>query len=361
MHSRLIVLVSILSVLVGCTSSHAIPDPELTPVTPPQIETHLAPVHDLDTCFTGGGALFEVGSVSNNDRADHGALVTFGVSPGGLVAAAGADGTLKFWTLDATFVGEADPRALTYGPEVAGAPITDLAVTEDAAVAGDVRGLVQRLTPTGAGGVLGGTMPDVPIASVAFDRTAQRLAHAQGGAAAPDVTPLVVNTLDGTMRANLTDTPSTITDLAFTADGSLVVAGNDGTHAVLEVRDGSDPTIVRARPDIGRDASVVEVAAAHEGPMIVALTTHALYAIDGTNVTLLVASDTAMRSVDLTPSGDYALIVDANGAVSARSTIDGHEAGHASIASAIGVRLDAAGQRVVVGGSDAVLHVLSCR
>lgn len=361
MNAHNTVFASLLLALAGCTSAHAIPEPDLHAVVGPTGHAPLAPVVNLDSCFSGAGVLVELTAVNNNDQHDHGSLLTFGISPTGVVAAAGADGTLKFWTMDATLLGVADPGILTYGPELGGAPITDLAFTDDLAVAGDVRGLVQGLNADGGGGVLGGTMPDVPIASVAFDRAAQRLAHAQGGAGAPDVTPLVVNTLDGTMRANIEDTLSTITDLAFTVDGALVVGGNDGTHAALEIRDGADPSIVLSRPELGSDASVIEVAAAREGATLVVLTTHSLITIEGGEATLLATSEVGFRSVDLTPSGDYALTVDTTGLVSVRATSDGHEVASTTIASGLGVRIDATGQRVVVGSQDALLHVLSCR
>lgn len=363
MNTRHTVLASLLLSLagLGCTSSHAVPAPDVHAQITPTGVAPLAPVTNLDTCLTGGGTLVELAAVNNDDQADHGALLTFGISPDGVVAAAGADGTLKFWTMDATLIGVADPGILTYGPEIGGAPITDLAFTDELAIAGDVRGLVQGLSSNGTGGVLGGTMPDVPIASVAFDRAAQRLAHAQGGLGAPDVTPLLVYTLDGAMRANIEETLSTISDLAFTADGTLVVGGDDGTHAALELRDGADPTIVLARPDVGRDARVVEVAAAREGATVVIATTHTLIGLTDGEPTRLAASETALRSVDLTPSGDYALTVDVNGHLSVRSTLDGHEVATAEVASGLGVRVDASGQRIVVGAEDAWLHVLACR
>lgn len=363
MNERIAVLSSLLLALVGlgCTSAHALEDPEYHAVLDPTGHQPLAPVVNLDSCFTGSGSLVELTAVNNNDQHDHGVLLTFGISPAGVVAAAGADGTLKFWTMDATLVGVADPGILTYGPEIGGAPITDLAFTDQVAVAGDVRGLVQGLTADGGGGVLGGTTPDVPIASVAFDRVAQRLAHAQGGVGVPDVVPLQVNTLDGAMHASIEDTLANITDLAFTVEGALVVGGNDGTHAALEIRDGADPTIVLSRPDVGRDASVVEVAAAREGATLVVATTHSLLSIRDGQASLLATNEAGLRSVDLTPSGDYALTVDAGGVVSVRSTVDGHEVATTTIATGLGVRVDASGQRAVVGGQDAMLHVLSCR
>jgi hypothetical protein len=363
MNERITVLASLLCALVGigCTSSHALPDVELHAQIPPTGHAPLAPVVNLDSCFSGSGALVELAAVNNNDQEDHGTLLTFGISPSGVVAAAGADGTLKFWTMDATLVGVADPGILTYGPEIGGAPITDLAFTEELAIAGDIRGLVQELGPAGTADVVGGTNPDVPIASVAFDRAAGRLAHAQGGALAPDVLPLIVKSLDGADRWNVTDTLASITDLAFAADGQLVIGGADGTHAALEIRDAADPMRVVSRPDVGRDASVVEVAAAREGATLVVATTHSLIAIGGATPTLLATSEAGFRSVDLTPSGDYALTVDTTGLVSVRSTVDGHEVASTTIARGLGVRIDATGQRAVVGAEDAMLHVLACR
>lgn len=367
MHTRTTLLFAVLGTLtsggsLGCTASHALPEPEpdLHAVVRPHGTAPVAAVVDLDSCFGGGGALLELGAVNNDDQADHGSLLTFGISPSGVVAAAGEDGTLKFWTMDATLVGEADPGVLTYGPELGGAPITDLAFTEDHAIAGDVRGLVQRLGAEGTADVLGGTMPDVPIASVAFDRAAQRLAHAQGDSAMPDVARLVVGTLDGAQYVTLSDTLASITDLAFTPEGVLVIGGTEGARAALELRDGADPTRIVARLDVGDDARVVEVAAAREGAAIVVATTNHLYAIDGERVRLLGSSDVALRSVDLTPSGDHAFTVDASGTLIARSTADGVELARTSITAGFGVRIDATGQRIVVGATDAMLHVLAC-
>lgn len=364
MHERIAVLLSLLgigSALAGCNSAYEIPDVPLRAAVTPVGTAPIRPIVSLDSCLTGGGALTELGSVNNDDQHDHGALLTFGISPSGLVAAAGADGTLKFWTMDDTLVGVADPGVLTYGPEIGGAPITDLAFTTDLAIAGDVRGLVQQLGPDGGGGVVGGTNPDVPIASVAFDRGAQRLAHAQGGTSAPDVLPLIVKTMDGAQRWNVEATLATITDLAFTTDGALVVGGSDGAYAALEIRDAVDPTIVTARPALGQDARVVEVAAAREGAAIVVATTGALFSVSGDHASLLATSEADLRSVELTPSGDHVLTVDANGLVIVRRTSDGHELARTTIATALGVRVDGSGQRIVVGGSDAILHVLSCR
>lgn len=354
-HSKLLTIA--LALTVGCSSAYEVPEPELTPVANPSNPAPFASVVDLDSCLTGGGTLAELGAVNNNDQTDHGALLTFGISPHGLVAAAGADGTLKFWTMDDTFVGSAS-GVLTYGPEIGGMPITDLAFTSDAAVAGDISGLVLQLAPDGLNSVLGGTMPDVPIAAVAFDRTAQRLAHAQSGSG---VTPLVVQTLDGSANANVEDTMATITDLAFTSDGDLVVGGTDGTHATLEIRRGADATQRMAQMGVGDDARVIELAAAREGTAIAVVTAHGLFSVAGGVATRIASSDTDLRSVDLTPSGDHAIVVDANGRVSLRSMADGRELASTTIAAALQARIDDGGQRIVVGATDAMLHVLRCQ
>jgi WD40 repeat protein len=359
MHARTL-LASVALSCVACTTAH---DPVTTDITQHTTDPHIAPqsiLAGMDGCFTGGGALVELGSVNNNDQHDHGALRTFGISPNGIVAAAGSDGTLKFWTMNATLVGVADPTILTYGPEIAAAPIDDLAFTDTLAVAGDVRGLVTQLGPTGERSVLGGTTPGVAINSVAFDRIARRVAHAQGpGASGTAVTPLVVSAVDGSMNAQITDTMATITDLAFTPDGALVVGGSDGTHATIELRGAADPTHVAASFTLPDGASVVEVAAAHEGPMIVAATPTAIYAISATATRAIGYAD-GFRSVDLTPSGDYALAVETSGRVTVWSTATGELTGSVIIPNTIGVRVDATGTRAVAGASDALLHVLGC-
>jgi hypothetical protein len=345
----------------GCTTSHAVSPPELHADLP---VPHVAA--GIEGCFTGGGALVELGSVNNNDQHDHGALRTFGIAPNGLVAAAGSDGTLKFWTMSATLVGTADPSVLTYGPEIAAAPITDLAFSDTLAIAGDVRGLVEQLGPQGQRGALGGTTPGVPIIAVAFDRAARRLAHAEGpDPAGSAVTPLVVTALDGSMNAQITETLGVITDLAFAPDGTLVVVGSEGAFPAYEIRDAADPTRVLAHRTFGHVYDgAIEVAVAADGPEIVAVTNHGLYAITEAEARLLGSSDDVLasfESVDLTPNGEFAITVASGGVVTVWSTTSGEGVAHASVANAIGVRVDALGTRAVVGASDALLHVLSCR
>lgn len=373
MHSRPIALACLALALTGagCALDHTAdppspeaPSPEVHALPP---ASPVAPRVDLDACLGAGGSLVELGSVNNNDAADHGALLTFGISPSGLVAAAGEDGTLKFWTMGASLVGVADGSALTYGSEVGASPITDLVFMQRAAIVGDVRGLVSQMTPEGGFGVLGGTTPDVPIISVAFDEGAGRLAHAQGGATAPGVVPLVVAALDGSMHADIGATLPEVTDLAFTTDGELLVGGSDGARAALEIRSALDPSTVVARPDVGGDARVVEVAAAREGTTSVALTNGHVAVLDSGAVDVAVSAAISrtlvapMRSVDLTPSGAFVVSIGEDGTLRVHDTRDGRQLAEWSLASPVGVRVDATGERIVVGASSADLHVLACR
>ncbi len=336
--------------LAGCTSAHGLPEPSSAPAEPSA----------LGACLAEGGALVELGSVDNNDQHDHGALLRFELSPAGLVAAAGEDGTLKFWTLDATLVGVADPGVLTYGAEVGGAPITDLAFEGETAIAGDVRGLVQGLGSAGTASVLSGTDPDVPIAAVAYAPASGWLAHAQGGPSAPDVVPLIVKTLDGETRWNLTATIDDIRDLAFDEEGRLYVAGAEDGAAVVEVRDAEDPTLLANRFSLGEDAHAVELARTADGATLVAATEHGLFALEENGPRLLRTSDAALRSIALTPTGDAIASIDEAGEL-VLSGPEGATLAQTRIPGAIGVRVTAAGDRLVVGSVDAHLRVLGCR
>jgi WD40 repeat protein len=366
MHQRIALLGSIVLALTGCSTAHVEPGP-VTPFVPAaahdvasQIATTLSPHGDLEHCLAGGGALVELGAVNNDDQADHGALLTFGVSPEGLVAAAGADGTLKFWTMSAALVGTADPSTLTYGTEVGGSPITDLAFDGDGAIASDVRGLVSRMTPTGLVSPMGGTMPDMPIDAVAVDAATHRLAHAQHG----PVAPLVVR--GATATDEITETLDAIADLAFTVDGELLVAGARAGRAALEIRGASDVTRVVASPALGLDGPVREIASASLAPVHAAVSIVGVAMLSGHDVVAHAGFEHALRSVALTPTGAYALVLSEDGMVHVLDTTDGHELTTARVvqaptATAVGVRVDATGSRFVVGVDDAMIHVLACR
>jgi len=139
------------------------------------------------------------------------------------------------------------------------------------------------------------------------------------------------------------------------------VGGSDAAFPAYELREAADPTHVLARRTFGLvGENVVEVAAAHEGPAIVAVTNGGLYVLTADSARLLARSE-GLRSVDVTPSGDYAITVDDGGNVAVWSTTTGDELAHVTIANAIGVRIDALGTRAVVGASDALLHVMACR
>lgn len=355
MHTHRSLLVSL--ALAGCSTSHpepdAPPDPQPTWVTPSVVVlpgTVAAPPRGLDVCLGEGGELVEVGSVDNNDQHDHGALLTFGISPGGVLAAAGADGTLKFWTLGSELIATADGSALTYGSETGAVPITDLAFDEDLALAGDVRGLVQGFGADGTFQVLGGTTPDVPIVAVAFDAPTRRLAHAQAG----DVVPIVVRGPDGSIE--ITETIDDLRDLAFGPGGELLVGGARAAGGAVEVRDALDARIVRAVLTTG--SAVAELAVAREGERAAAVSADALLVLEDGAIAREVAGGAS--SVDLTPSGDVALTVGADGVLRARATDDGRELAQVSVDAPLQVRVDATGQRVIVGSTDAILHVFAC-
>ncbi len=361
------ILVALLALAVfpGCSVSHVDPiEVDPTPV-PTLVETgtSVRPLRPgvaaplLEDCLATGGELVEIASVDNDDQHDHGTLLTFGVSPAGLLAAAGEDGTLKFWTLDARLVGTIDGSLLTYGAEVGASPITDIAFMGELAVVGDVRGLVQQMGADGTFGVLGGTSPDVPIVAVAFDETTRRFAHAQMG----DVVPLAVHGLeDGSETVEITDTLDLVRDLAFASSGELWVAGaTDGAPAV-EIRDGSDPSVIVRSIALEGDAPIAEIALSLDGTIAALVASDFLYVVEGETVRAFPAAEHAASSVAMTRSGDLALSIGADGALVARSTAEGREVARVSVVRPVAVRIDASGSLVLVGGQDAILHAFSC-
>jgi hypothetical protein len=321
----------------------------------------------LERCLLEGGRLVEVARVFNNDQEDHGALRTFGISPTGQLAAAGEDGTLKFWALDATLLGTIDGSLLTYGSETGASPITDLAFRGDHAIAGDVRGLVAELAADGTYFPLGGTTPDVPIRAVALHEASGRLAHAQR---AEGVAPLVVRAADGTVT-EITETLPEVNDLLFTSDGSLWVAGASLGAPRVEVRDAADPSrILRTlEPTSPEGGAVMELSSSLHGETVAMLTTERVRVDFGEGFVEIPFpgwAEIVGRSVALTPEGGVVLTLDSQGELAAhaareeRSLARVDTRGEDPGALPVAVRVDASGTLAVVGRRDAWLLAYAC-
>jgi WD40 repeat protein len=346
--------------LAGCSTAHQRVEEwtASTSRTLPASEIAIAPPPaTIDACLLGGGELVEIASVDNNDVRDHGALLTFGISEDGLLAAAGADGTLKFWTLDAELLATVDGSVIGYGSEIGAAPITDIAFSADGAVVGDVRGLVSQMMPDGAFWVLGGTTPDVPIAAVAFDLARGRVVHAQSAA---DVPGLVVRTVDGSSAPiEITDTLDDVRDVAFRPDGSLIVVGSLGGTAQVEIR-GADPTTLVDRFGV-HGSPLVEVAVARDAGTAAIIAAGHLDVLRGDALALRIPiEDAAPSSVDVAANGAVALWVGADGFLAANDTTSGASLARVAVSQPVRVRLDPTGRLAVVGSSDALLHVFTC-
>lgn len=350
----------------GCSSARergSVETPSSPSVTLALPSLGIAPRNDLETCLAAGGELVMVGEVDNNDQADHGALLTFGISRGGLLAAAGADGTLKFWSFDEELLATVDGSALTYGSEVGAVPITDVAFGGDeAAITADVRGLVSSMSADGSFYVLGGTTPDVPIVAVAFDEGTERIAHAQSAA---DVVPLVIRAIGSVEEGaepviEIGDTLDEITDLGFSSRGDLLVAGGHGGAAAIEIRGAADLRTVRARVQV-HGAPYVELALAPEGDLGAAIAPGRIDLLrdDAIERTIDLGED-APASVDVTPSGAIVFSAGARGELVAHRTSDGVELARVRADAPVRVRVDPTGRRVIVGSSDALLHAFAC-
>jgi hypothetical protein len=344
----------------GCSVQAGDP---LIPVTlePDHTVRPLAPVtiaeSPLEGCLGAGGELVEIASVDNNDQHDHGALLTFGVSPSGILAAAGEDGTLKFWTLDAELIGTVDGSLITYGAEVGASPITDVAFMGEMAVVGDVRGLVQQMGSDGTFGVIGGTSPDVPIVAVAFDEGTGRFAHAQMG----DVVPLAVHSIDGSSEAvDIEATLDVVRDIAFAPNGELWVAGATGGAAAIEIRDASDPSVVVRNLALGGAAPVTEIALSADGATAVLVASDFLYVVTEDGVSSFPGAEHGASSVAITRRGAFAVSIGVDGALVAQSSVDGREVARVAVARPVTVRVDATDRLVLVGGQDAIIHAFSC-
>lgn len=317
----------------------------------------------LEACLLGGGELVEVARVFNNDVEDHGALVTFGLSDTGLIAAAGADGVLKFWSLDAELLGRVDGTLLSYGSEIV-APITDMVVVGDRVIAGDARGLVAEIHADGSYLPLGGTTPDVAIAAVAH-APRDRVAHAQH---ADGVLPLTVRDDDGVHE--LESGLSVIRDLAFAPDGSLWVAGgrDEGSNRLpaVEHRSAADPSIVLRTHDVGsREGGVViEIAVSRGGETMAFLTQERLELHHGVSTRAIPFTGWAEivgTGAALSTRGEVAFTVESDGTLAAHAV--GEERALASLnvgGVPVAVRTDASDRLVVVGLRDAHLIAYAC-
>lgn len=339
------------------------PPPASPPVEArPDVDARPAPVLSLlSSCLERRGAWVEVDRVFNNDTTDHGTLIELAVSPDQRLAAAGADGTVKIWTLEG-LVGTVMAAELAYGPELPIAPAADLAFHDGRVVVADTRGLVTSWTVEGEMDVLGGTDPDVSMVAVAFDEPRGRLAQAdarahggvlvrQLGSAAAVVGPLAT-------------TLESVSDLVFLADGRLVLAGRDADGAALEVRDAADPTRTLASLRAGADGRrVVELAAAAD--TVVALLDEALLVLGPTlelrhRVTL--GDGAYARSVTLTEDGRHALVADEAGILRTVETTSGQlgtpfDTGEPD---AVAVRLTPPGELAFVAHRGGNIRALAC-
>ena len=321
----------------------------------------------LEACLLGGGALVEVARVFNNDVEDHGALVTFGVSDTGLLAAAGADGTLKFWTLDSELLGVVDGTLLTYGSEIV-APITDMALSGDMVIAGDSRGLVAEIRADGSYLPRGGTTPDVAIAAVAYTVSSaglERIAHAQH---AEGLLPLTVR--NGESVLELESGLSSIRDLAFAADGSLWVAGARAVGSeqlpAVEQRDAADPSIVLRTIDVGsrEGGTVIELATSLDGEAIAMLTNERLEVHHADSVRSIPFTGWAEIigvGAALSTGGGVAFSVESDGTLASHAVHEERELARIDVGGRpVAVRTDASNRLVVVGRSDAYLIAYAC-
>ncbi|MBN8612464.1 MAG: hypothetical protein J0L92_17860 [Deltaproteobacteria bacterium] len=321
----------------------------------------------LEQCLLGGGELVEVARVFNNDVEDHGALVTFGVSDTGLLAAAGADGTLKFWTLDAELLGVVDGTLLTYGSEIV-APITDMTLSGDMVIAGDSRGLVAEIRADGSYLPRGGTTPDVAIAAVAYTVSSaglERIAHAQH---AEGLLPLTVR--NGETVLELESGLSSIRDLAFAADGSLWVAGARAVGSeqlpAVEQRDAADPSSVLRTIEVGsrEGGTVIELSTSLDGSTIAMLTNERLevHHADGIrSIPFTGWAEIIGVGAALSTGGEVAFTLESDGTLASHAVREERELARIDVGGRpVAVRTDASNRLVVVGRSDAYLIAYAC-
>ena len=304
----------------------------------------------LEACLDSGGHLVIADTVDNNDTTDHGAIAAFAASATGTLAAAGTDGTIKFWTLDGGLVGTVNNAELLYGPELPGVEAADMQFMDDErVVAGDVQGIVSAWGADGFMQILGGVDPGIGIVAVALDGARTRLAHADvrsGGS-------LTVRALDGSSVVGPIETSMlSVHDLVFLPSGELLVAGADASGVgVVELRDAADPARVIAPYRSAASAAFAEVAASADGRRIAAAGGAEVALFDaalGAPRAALVAAHGA-RTVAVTPGGRFVLTGGTDGTLRALAGDDGHEVTSIAIADPIAVRIDARGEARVRG------------
>ncbi len=340
----------------------AVPDAFVSPDAARTVEGE-----PLEACLLGGGELVEVARVFNNDVEDHGALVTFGVSDTGLLAAAGADGTLKFWTLDAELLGVVDGTLLTYGSEIV-APITDMALSGERVIAGDARGLVSEIRADGSYLPRGGTTPDVPIAAVTYRVSSDGVEHIAHAQHFDGLLPLTVR--EGETVRELESGLASIRDLAYGADGSLWVAGARAVGSeqipAVEQRDGADPSRVLRTIDVDsrEGGTVIELATSQDGEIVAMLTNERLEVHHAAGVRTIPFTGWAEIigvGAALTTAGGVAFTVESDGTLASHGVREERALARVDVGGRpVAVRTDASDRLVVVGRSDAYLVAYAC-
>ncbi|MCB9594646.1 MAG: WD40 repeat domain-containing protein [Sandaracinaceae bacterium] len=349
-------------VLVGCASVHepVVSDvpPDVIVVTTPRAETFPPLMTSFESCLLDGGELVEVASVDNDDVTEHGAMWTFAIAPDRRIAVASEDGSIKVWTLDG-FIEELDPGAFLYGVEVVGAQVQDLAFLDAQIVAGDVQGVVSAWQD-GFPRVVGGTNPDVGIVAVAVEPDQRWVAHADTSAGGN----VMIRGMDDAVTFGPLPTElAEVSDLAF-VEGRLVLAGR-GELPGLELRDAADPTVTVASFSTDRSFSgITEVAASAAGETLAFVTLETVGVLDA-DLELRWITDGAHGHVPLSvavaDTGRALFTVGAEGRLRAWSGVDGAPLATVDVPDPVAVRVDRAGDLVVVGSRDGVLRAFSCR
>ena len=354
-----------LLVLAGCASSHDTPLPDEPrpdePLPDEPLLTALPGVGVLPSalvfpmgCFEDGGHLELVAAIDNDDVSEHGDVLTFAVAPDRRIAVASEDGTVKLWTLEG-FVGELSPGALIYGVETDLPQVSDLTFWDGQIVMGDVQGVVSAWTVEGGlTRVLGGVEPNIQIRAVALDEARGLVAHAderQGG------NIMVRGLEDATTFGPLATELGDVTDMAYLADGRLVVGGL-ASGPRIEVRDADDPTVTSAEWWAFDGESIQELAT--DGERVAAVTPQMLGVFDGELLTLAEADLEDHAPVSVTVRGDVVYTVGAEGSLAAWS-LDGLTLlARVDVPDPVRVRVDPVAGVVLVASRDGGIRAFDC-